>query len=75
MKTNRRNFFAQCATLLGLLALPRIPQAKTLPLERVQPEDTMIGHPDIDPAVKWGPGQTHKHWRVPQGRWTFVQDK
>lgn len=28
-----------------------------------------------EPDVRWGPGEIHKDWLVPLGRWTFVDER
>ena len=64
---NRRNFFGLLAGLAGALGLRAKAPVKLIEFD---PPD-----PPLDPHVRWGPGIAHPHWRVPQGRWTFVEDK
>ena len=76
MKTmhSRRSFLGWITGAIALLVAPR--PAKPLALmdkPKLKPEDIVTGY--LDPEVRWGPGIEHPHWRVPQGRWTFVEDK
>lgn len=56
---NRRAFFGLLTGLAAAMGFKA--KAKAEPETLVYP-------------VEWGPGKLHPHWRVPQGRWTFVKD-
>ena len=69
---NRRAFFGLITGVLGALGFKAKDDAKLIVLEPCKP---VVTNPEASAAVRWGPGVKHPHWRVPQGRWTFVEDK
>ena len=78
---NRRDFFGLLTGVLGALGLKakaKAGPAKPIELESMKPRYVAICdqiYEGLDRNVRWGPGKEHPHWRVPQGKWTFVEDQ